>query len=138
MAFGTRIINPIDTRPGTAVGINLPFNGPTGFNSTFTTRDAIKTNLINYLLTNTGDRYDNPNFGGDLRQYIFEQIQQDTFDSITQDIQARINTYFPSITITDIEIAQANTETDFNTVIVTITYDIVGTGNTDTLQIGFS
>lgn len=138
MAFGIRTINPIDTKPGTAVGVSLPFNGPTGFNSTFTTRDAIKTNLINYFLTNVGDRYDNPNFGGNLRQYIFEQIQQDTFDSITQDLQAKINTYFPSITITNIEIQQANTQTDLNTTIVTITYDIVGTGNTDTLQIGFS
>lgn len=138
MAFGARIINPIDTRPSTAVGVSLPFNGNTGFNSTFTTRDAIKNNLINYFLTNTGDRYDNPNFGGDLRQYIFEQIEQDTFDSIKEDIQAKVNTYFPSITINDIEISQTNTQTDLNTVIVSITYDIVGTGNTDTLLIGFS
>lgn len=137
MAFGVRIIQPIDTTPGTAVGVSVPFNGPTGFNSTYTTRDAIKSNLVNYFLTNQGDRYSNPTFGGNLRQYIFQQIQQSTFTSIEDDIQVKINTYFPSITIRSVEITQQRVSTDNNTIIVTIKYQITGTGTEDNLQIAF-
>ena len=137
MAFGVRIIHPIDTTPGTAVGVSVPFNGPTGFNSTYTTKDAIKNNLINYFLTNQGDRYSNPTFGGNLRQYIFEQIQRNTFTSIEDDIQTKVNTYFPSISIQSVEITQQQTSTDYNTIIVTIKYTITGTGLEDSLQIAF-
>ena len=60
-----RIINskyPIDSIARKAVGVSLPFNGPAVFNPTFTTREQTKSNLINYLLTNLGERVFNPNF----------------------------------------------------------------------------
>ena len=137
MAFGAKSIRPIDTRPGTAVGLNIPFTGPTGFSSTYTTRDATKNNLINYFLTNVGDRYDNPTFGANLRQYIFEQIEQSTFDSVTEDIQAKIATYFPSVQVQEVSINQVDENTDANIILVTIKYSIVNTGTSDTLQIAF-
>ena len=53
MAFNIRKIDPIDLQPRKAVGVSLPFSGKAVFNSTFQTKDAIKTNLINYFLTNS-------------------------------------------------------------------------------------
>ena len=50
MAFGAKKIFVIDTQPGTAVGLSLPFNAPATFTSTYTTQDAIRNNLINYFL----------------------------------------------------------------------------------------
>ena len=64
MAFGAQKIFPIDTKPGTAVGTSLNFNDPGVFLSTYTTKDAIKNNLINFFLTNQPERYLNPLFGG--------------------------------------------------------------------------
>ena len=52
MAFNARKIYPIDTKPSVAIGIGLPFNGNAVFNSTYLTKDAIKSNLLNYFLTN--------------------------------------------------------------------------------------
>ena len=72
MAFGAKKIFPIDTRPGTAVGISLPFNAPATFFSTYTTQDAIRNNLLNFLLTNRTERFLNNDFGADLRKYIFD------------------------------------------------------------------
>ena len=43
---------PIDLTPSVAVGYGFPMNGPAVFLPTYTTRDQIKANLINYLLTN--------------------------------------------------------------------------------------
>ena len=80
MAFGAQKIFPIDTKPGTAVGVSLNFNNPGVFQSTYLTKDAIKNNLINYFLTNQTERYLNPNFGGNLRKYLFEQINSNTTD----------------------------------------------------------
>ena len=54
MAFGAKKIFPIDTRPGTAVGVSIPFNNNSVFFSTYTTQDAIRNNLINFFLTNKG------------------------------------------------------------------------------------
>jgi hypothetical protein len=62
MAFGAKKIFPIDTKPGTAVGVALPFNAPGVFYSTYTTKDAIRNNLINFFLTNPPERYLNPTF----------------------------------------------------------------------------
>ena len=50
MAFNERKIFPLDTKPSTAIGINIPFNGSAVFNSTYLTKDAIKANLVNYFL----------------------------------------------------------------------------------------
>ena len=71
MAFNARKIYPIDTKPSVAVGIGLPFNGNAVFNSTYLTKDAIKSNLLNYFLTNQYERYLNNNFGANLKAFIF-------------------------------------------------------------------
>ena len=97
MAFNARKIYPIDTKPSTAVGINVPFNGNAVFNSTYLTKDAIKANLINYFLTNQNERYLNNGFGANLKAFIFEQINNDNTSFLKQDIQSKINQYFPNI-----------------------------------------
>ena len=53
---------PIDSNDRKAVGFGFPLNGPAVFVPTFTTRDQTKANLINYLLTNKGERVFNQNF----------------------------------------------------------------------------
>ena len=74
MAFGAQQIYPIDFNKSAAVGVDIPFNAPGVFRSNYTTSAAIKNNLINYFLTNPGERPLNPTFGGGLRAFIFEQI----------------------------------------------------------------
>ena len=74
MAFNPQQIYPIDFNSSVAVGVNLPLNGSAVFISNYLTKDAIKNNLINFFLTNPGERPLNPSFGGGLRDFIFEQI----------------------------------------------------------------
>ena len=49
MAFGAQKIFPIDTKPGTAVGVAIPFDAPGVFYSTYTTQNAIKNNLSGFF-----------------------------------------------------------------------------------------
>jgi phage baseplate assembly protein W len=135
MAFGAQKIFPIDTKPGTAVGTSLNFNNPGVFLSTYTTKEAIKNNLINFFLTNRTERYLNPNFGGDLRKYIFEQINSNTTDFLKEDVQTQINLYFPSVIVGSLYVTEYP---DYNQMVVTIKYTIADTNISDQLDIAFN
>ena len=123
---------PIDSVARKAIGFSLPFNGPAVFNPTFTTRAQIKSNLINYLLTNRGERVFNPNFGANLRALIFENILDRTTDELKERIQNDIALFFPQVTIAEI---QFNNQPDDNTINFTLTYTIQNFGITDEINI---
>ena len=112
---------PIDSIARKAVGFSLPFNGPAVFNPTFTTREQTKSNLINYLLTNLGERVFNPNFGANLRALLFENILDRTTDELKERIQSDITLFFPQVTIAEI---QFNNQPDDNTINFTLNIDI--------------
>ena len=94
--------NPIDSQPRRAVGFGFPINGPAVFVPTYQTRDQIKSNLINFLLTNKGERVFNPNYGADLRSQIFEQLDSSNLDDLSFTIQQYIANQFPTIIVEDL------------------------------------
>ena len=135
MAFGAKKIFPIDTKPGTAVGIAIPFNAPATFFPTYTTKDAIRNNLLNFFLTNSTERYLNNEFGANLRRFIFEQINSGTISDLKSNIQLLINQYFPNIKVDQLEVLESP---DTNEINVSITYSIINTGITDQVEINFA
>jgi phage baseplate assembly protein W len=132
MAFDPQQIYPIDLNANAAVGVNLPLNGPAVFISNYQTKDAIKNNLINFFLTNPGERPLNPTFGGGLRAFIFEQITSDNLNFLREDINSKISLYFPNINVADLIIAG---QEDLNQITVTLKYSVINTNITDTLEI---
>ena len=135
MAFGAQKIFPIDTKPGTAVGVAIPFTAPGVFYSTYTTKDAVRNNLINFFLTNPPERYLNPTFGSGLRAFIFEQITTGNLDGLKENIQAQLSLYFPNVTVASLEIFQ---DPDINTITVSLTYNVIDTTISDEIQIAFN
>ena len=135
MAFDAKKIFPIDKKPSVAVGVRIPFAAPAVFTSTYTTQQAIKTNLINFFLTGTGQRYLNPTFGAGLQVYIFEQLNSNTEVALEQDIQSIISEYFPSVIIENLTITG---NPDTNQITVALKYSIKDTGTIDSLQISFN
>ena len=95
MAFGAVQISPNDTRPRVGIGVDIPFSAGGIFTPNYLTKQAVKNNLINYFLTNPGERPGNPEFGGGLRRFIFEQIASNTLEYLQEDIQVKISTEFP-------------------------------------------
>ena len=132
MAFSPQQIYPIDLNASAAVGVNLPLSGPAVFISNYQTKDAIKNNLINFFLTNPGERPLNPTFGGGLRAFIFEQITTDNLNFLREDVNAKISLYFPNIAIEDLIVTG---QEDLNQITVTLKYSIINTNITDTLEI---
>ena len=135
MAFGARQIAPIDTKPGTGVGVSIPFNAPGVFTTTYTTQKATQSNLINFFLTNKDERYLNPTFGGDLRAFIFEQIAEDNIEGLQEDLNAQVAVYFPNIQVKELNVLS---NPDTNAISIEMTYNILSTGITDELQLEFN
>jgi len=104
MAYNQQRINPLDLQPRKAIGVSLPFSGKAVFNSTFTTKDAIRNNLINLLLTNKGERVFNPNFGSRIRRTLFEGITNETVNNLKLEIQDLLELYFPSLNIEELAV----------------------------------
>ena len=134
MAYGAKKIFPIDTQPGTAVGISIPFNAPNVFFSTYTTKDAVRNNLLNYFLTNKTERYLNVNFGANLRAFIFQQITNGNIEGLKEDIQSQLSLYFPNVIVASLNIFQ---NPDDNEITVELKYNVRDTGISDQLQISF-
>ena len=131
-----RIANkfPIDTKAGRAVGVSIPFSSPWVFTSTFQTKDAIRTNIINFLLTNSNERVFRPSFGGNLRSFIFQSITTGQTEFIKQRIESDISKYFPTVLVKEVEVLGAE---DLNTLNVIVSYEVVNFGINDELNLTF-
>ena len=135
MAFGAKKIFPNDLRPSVAIGFNLPMNEGGVFTPNYQTKSAIKNNLINYFLTNPGERPGNPTFGAGLRNFIFTQIDTQDLNFIKEDIQEKILTFFPDVIIQGLEVIDTIEE---NTIKINITYSVKDTGINDALSLSFN
>ena len=122
---------PLDINQRVAVGFGFPLNGGAVFNPTFQTSDQIKANLINFILTNSGERVFNPNFGANLRSLLFE-FQNNAEVGLRQIMQDQIQSLFPSINIQQLNIRRAD---DTNTIRLSITYIIRNFGISDSISI---
>jgi phage baseplate assembly protein W len=112
-------VNPLDLQGNIAVGVALPFNAPGVFRSTYTTKDQVKSNLINLLLTTKGERIMNPEFGCDLKKFIFEGIIDTNIENLKQNLLLNISIFLPEITVTDIMVIP---DYDFNTIDLNVNY----------------
>ena len=135
MAFGATRIFPNDQRPRVAIGFNLPMNEGGVFTPNYQTKDAIKANLIDYFLTNPGERPGNPEFGAGLRAYIFTQIDQQDLSFIKDDIQSKVLTFFPDVIIQEITVLPTETSNEIN---INITYSVADTGINGALSLSFN
>lgn len=135
MAFGAKQIFPNDQKARVAIGVDLPLNGEACFRSNYQTKNAIKNNLVNYFLTNPGERLGNPEFGGGLRNFIFTQITDGSMDFLQEDIQTKLSTYFPSVEVANIDVTPEETT---NSVLVKIKYSVANTGIEDQLELNFN
>ena len=135
MAFEAQQIFPIDFDKSAAVGVNIPFSAPGVFKPNYTTKEAIKSNLINFFLTNQGERPLNPTFGGGLRDFVFEQIVNDNLDSIEELLLIQIVEFFPNINVENLEIFKKE---DNNQISISLNYSVLNTNINDNVQIEFN
>jgi phage baseplate assembly protein W len=131
-------VNPLDLQGNIAIGVSLPFNGPSGpFNSTYSTQTQIKSNLVNLLLTNKGERVMNPEFGADLGTVLFEGITESTRETIKNLINTNVEIFVPEVQIVDIIVNDDTNYGNNNTISITINYRLRISGTADQVTVQF-
>jgi phage baseplate assembly protein W len=139
MAIKQTNIFPIDLQPRNAVGLSFPFSnsavsGSIPFKLNYTTQDQIKSNIVVYLSTNKGERPLNPNYGGGLKNFLFEQLSANTFSDVESVVRRELASQFPQVTLKKVEVLGSP---DSYTLTVVITYSVFN-NETDTLSINFN
>tara|TARA_R110000851_G_scaffold322190_1_gene488092 strand:+ start:387 stop:953 length:567 start_codon:yes stop_codon:yes gene_type:complete len=114
---------PNNDTPDIAIGVLLPLNkgasarapsghyasGSTGgkgvFESSYTTRDAVISNLKNLLLTSKGERHMQPSFGTDIKSVLFENNTSDIRDILEETVQEDIEYWLPYVNLTNTKVS---------------------------------
>lgn len=101
------------------ININFPFrDSKKGYLLDLNTTDAnaIKSDLIHLLLTNKGERLYLPDFGTNLRRYLFNPQDGITENNIKDEIVNAVNTFIPNLSITNIDIRES-TQSQYGVVV---------------------
>ena len=108
--------------------INITFKKHPVTNDLVVSRDAsaIKQAIVNLLLTIKGERGFNPNYGSDIRSYLFEPLDYGTASQITGNIRYTIDRWEPRISVLNLS---ATPNFDDNGFDVEMTYKIRGLDN---------
>ena len=126
-----QLVEDKDTR--VSVGLNFPISRVPGnqdgfFSTSKTTIESIKNNIRLLLQTQKGERMFQPNLGMNIRQFLFEQITEDTQVQIENDIVDTFNTWLPFVDLREINIDLA--EQDQNKINIKIVFNIKRAPNT--------
>jgi phage baseplate assembly protein W len=121
------------------INIDFPFKDSKKgfyFELNQTDRDAIRADLLHLLLTNKGDRLYLPDFGSDLRKFIFEPNDTITHDEIKKSLNDSISRYIPNLIVNSINFRKNDIE---ELIIVELTYTVTdGTfQSSDTVTLTF-
>ena len=95
---GIKRINPLDLNKNVTIGVAFPLDETNLFNGTETIREQVKSNLINLLLTQPGERVFLPKYGVGLKYLLFEQ--QINLEVLEEKIRTQVTRYIPQIEIT--------------------------------------
>lgn len=128
MAYGIKNISPLDLKKSVSIGVKLPFSADNVFTRVYTSKEQLKYNLINFLLTDRRERVFVPNFGAGLRKKVFEQITQDTAEELQASLVTQIENYFPNVRVEELLVEGKPSD---NTIRIRFSYSILNTNDDD-------
>ena len=129
----TRKINPLDTNNNIRIGLGFPLNVVNMTSGTETTKDQIKTNFLNLLLTVPGERINQPNYGIGLKNLLFENNIDE--DSLLENINTKVEYYMPEIIVNNSNIKR---DIDMYKINIRLDYTIKLDNVEDSIQINYS
>ncbi len=124
MVRDVKRIPRLDFEPDVAIGVGLPFGTNNNFNLNYETKEQIKDNLRNLILTIKGERVFNPRFGCDVYKLVFDPNTIDLRQSISTTIETAVEEFLPYITIEEIVVNDDNFNVDNNILKIVIAYSV--------------
>lgn len=132
--LGRKIVQDTDDFINYGIGLTLPLSfGDNTFNQSFLTKDQVKSNIKNLLLTKRGERILQPEFGSNLQELLFEQSVDDLETKIEDTITDTLEQWLPYVTAEEIDIESTDSLKDTNTLKVSIKFRIGDDINLETL-----
>ena len=100
------------------ISVKLPLtysseDGPYKLNKK--TKEAVRQNLKNLILTIPGERVMDPSFGVGLRNFLFEQITERLYTRIAERIRKQVRSYMPFVYIEHISFDSMDTRPELPT-----------------------
>ena len=118
-----------------SIAIKLPMNSfntknqSQVFNLSSTTEEQSVSNFINLLLTRSGERFMQPNFGVGLYYYVFEQNVESIRSILEMKIREQTAIWLPYIIIDSMRISTQNNKlSDENSINIEISFRVMETG----------
>lgn len=112
-------------------GIGFPFGpGTDGFPEPVSGDDLIRQSIIQLVMTRRGERVMRPELGTGASDYVFENNNEALAAALKMEIKTAIARFEPRALVTDVTIAQTDSE-----VIVNVEYMVIATGESGTLPI---
>jgi phage baseplate assembly protein W len=127
-----RQINPLSINGNTTIGVAFPLDDVNMFSGTQTFKEQVKSNLLNVLLTDRGERVNQPQFGIGLKNLLFEQNINE--EGLKEKISHQIGIFIPEIELVDLQSQFVDAE---NLLYLSITYLFKLDGTEDTIQLNF-
>ena len=124
--------HPLDSNKNVRVGVAFPLNDDNIFNGTQTVKEQVKSNLVNVLLTERGERINEPNFGVGLKKILFE-TNVDTAE-LNSRISQQIEIFIPEITLLETVV---DSLPDENKIFIKINYIFNLDSTVDSIQLNF-
>jgi len=118
----------------TKVGISVPFIESNVFKMTTSNREQVKSNLINFILTEKGESLYNLSFGTNLRKNLYEPFTNT--ENLKNELLNDISKYFNG----KINIIQLDISTDKSNSLVGIylEYSVVSETDSDVIALTFT
>ena len=114
-----------DLDPRKYIGLSFPLRADNNndFALTKTSLHQAQHNLKNLLLTQVGERVNQPEFGSRLRALCFEQLDDSLPTRIEEEIKRSVSNWLPYINI--IEVQTLTEEGDKNKIFVKLKYSTI-------------
>ena len=112
-------------RDDIALGVALPFGpGLSNFKLNYTTLDQAKTNIINLLLTHKGERFMQPDFGTNLRRYLFQPNNNQIQGELKTEIMDAISFWLPYVKVQTMTVDNSIENIDQYKINITLTFSV--------------
>ena len=106
------------------ISMSFKFNPLSGDLIVLKNENAIARAVRNIVLTSPGEKLFDPEFGSNISEILFENVDEITAVSIEDEIRNCLNNYEPRVKLTDVIV---NPNFDENQFDVKIIYRIIGT-----------
>ena len=105
------------------ISMSFKFNPLSGDLIALKNENAIARAVRNIVLTTPGEKFFDPDFGSNVGEILFENVDDITAVSIEDEIKSSLKNYEPRVELIDVNVEPNFDENQFD---VTISYRIVG------------